>query len=148
MSAGSLSWNCQRITNQNMNNEFSYNFPLHHQYLSRNVRNRSLWYVRPTRTQISLQIRAVCSESPSSAWKNFAFIAIQFHPVKIQISLRRLIWIFAGHTYSKLRFLMLRFISERNHVCHRHIFVVKWHFEFMISDIRKDIEGIEYSLSL
>ena len=36
---------------------------------SLNVRKRALWHLRPTKTQISLRIRAVRSESSLSAWK-------------------------------------------------------------------------------
>ena len=46
--------------------------------LNRNVRKRTFtsWHMRPTKTQISLRIRAVWSESSLSAWRNFASLAI------------------------------------------------------------------------
>ena len=46
-------------------------------YISRNVRKRTFWNVRPTKTQISLRIRAVWSESSLSTWRNVASLAIQ-----------------------------------------------------------------------
>ena len=47
-----------------------------------------LWHVRPTKTQISLRIRAVWLVSSLSARKHFASSAIQNAPVKILIRLR------------------------------------------------------------
>ena len=48
--------------------------------MSVNVRKRTFWYVRPTKTEISLRIRAVWSQSSLSAWKNFASLTIQTTP--------------------------------------------------------------------
>ena len=47
------------------------NFCWHSQdmYSSRNVRKRTLWYLHPTKTRISLRIRAIWLESSFSAWK-------------------------------------------------------------------------------
>ena len=69
-----------------------------------------LWHVRPTKTQISLRIRAVWFESSLSAWKNFASFAIQNVPSEDSdqtARIRRLIWIFAGRTCPTVCFLML-----------------------------------------
>ena len=46
-------------------------------YLSRNMRIRTFWNVRLTKTQIRLRIRAVWSESSLFARRNFASLAIQ-----------------------------------------------------------------------
>ena len=49
-------------------------------YMTRNVRKRTFWYVRETKTQISLRIRAVWLESSLSAWRNFPTLVIQNMP--------------------------------------------------------------------
>ena len=67
--------------------------------------------LRPTKTQISLRIRAVWLESWLSVCRNFASLAIQNAHTEDSdqtARMRRLIWIFAGCTYQKVRFLMLR----------------------------------------
>ena len=67
--------------------------------------------VRPTKTQISLRVCAVWSESSLSAWRNFASLAIQNAPSEESdqtARMRRLIWIFAGRTSPKERFSTLR----------------------------------------
>ena len=45
--------------------------------LTRNVRERTFGHVRPTKTQISLRIRAVWSESSLSTWKIFVSLGIK-----------------------------------------------------------------------
>ena len=78
------------------------------------VRKRTFWYVRPTKTQISLRIRAVWSESSLSAWRNFASLAIQKAPSEDSdqtARMRRLIRIFAGRTCLKVRFLTVRQVT-------------------------------------
>ena len=78
----------------------------------RNVRKRTFWHVRPTKTQISLRIRTVWSESSLSVWRNFAYLAIQNAPSEDSdqtARMRRLIWIFAWRTCPKVHFLTLRF---------------------------------------
>ena len=42
----------------------------------------------PMKTQLNLAICTVWSESSLSAWRNPASLAIQMHPVKIQIRLQ------------------------------------------------------------
>ena len=54
---------------------------------------------------------AVLLKSSLSAWRNFAFLAVQNAPSEESdhtAPLRRLIWIFAGSKYPKVRFLTLR----------------------------------------
>ena len=64
-------------------------FALFNNHMDRNVRKRTVCDMRPTKTQISLLIRAVWSECSLSAWRNFTSVAIQnARPGKIQISLR------------------------------------------------------------
>ena len=52
------------------------------------VNVRTFGYVRPTKTQISLRIRAVWSESSLPAWRNFASLLSKMRQVKIMIRLR------------------------------------------------------------
>ena len=76
--------------------------------MSNNVRKRTSSHVRPTKTQISLRIHAVWSESSLFAWRNFASLAIQ-NAQNVNSDqtarMRRLIWIFAWRTWPKVRFL-------------------------------------------
>ena len=53
-----------------------------------------------TKTQISQRIRTVRSDSSLSVWRNFAPLAIQKTPNEDSEQIRRLIWIFAGRTWS------------------------------------------------
>ena len=72
-----------------------------YQQTSLTVRKSTFWQVRLTRTQISLRIRAVWSESSLSARRNCASLAIQNVPSEDSdqtARMRRLIWIFAGRT--------------------------------------------------
>ena len=69
--------------------------------MSNNVRNHTFGHVRLMNTPISLRIRAFWSDSPLSAWRNFASLAIQNAPSEDSdqtARTRRLIWIFAGRT--------------------------------------------------
>ena len=75
-----------------------------------NVRKCTFWHVCPTKTQISLRIRAVLLESSLSAWRNIASLAIQNAPSEDSdqtARMRSLIWIFAGRTCSKVQFQTL-----------------------------------------
>ena len=69
------------------------------------------WFARPTKTQISLRIRAVWSESLLFAWRKFASLGIQnalSEDSDQTARMRRLIWIFAVRTCSEIRFLTFR----------------------------------------
>ena len=98
------------------------------------MRKGAFWHVRPSKTQISLRVRSVWLESSLSAWRTIAPLAVQNAPSEGSdqtAQMRRLIWIFAertyskvrifaGHIYSKVRFLTLRLISisvSENIVC-------------------------------
>ena len=68
--------------------------------------------MRPKKTQISLRICTVWSESSLSVWWNFAALATQIAPDDDSdqtARMRRLIGIFAGRTCLKVRLLTLRF---------------------------------------
>ena len=57
--------------------------------MSRNVRKRIFWHMRPTKTQITLCIRTVWSESSLLASRNFLQTSLyKMRPVKIMIKLR------------------------------------------------------------
>ena len=63
--------------------------------------NVPFWHVCPTKTQTSLRIRAVWSESSLSAWTTFASLAIQYafsEDSDQTARMLRLIWIFAVRT--------------------------------------------------
>ena len=84
-----------------------------HKYINRNVRKRVFWHVRPTKTQISLRIGTVWSESSLSAWRNFASLTIQNasrEDFDQTAQMRSLIRIFPGRPCPKVRFQTLRFI--------------------------------------
>ena len=69
--------------------------------------------VRPTKTQISLRIRAVWFKSSLSAWRNFTSSAIQkalSEESDQSARMRRLIWILAGRICSTVLLLALRLV--------------------------------------
>ena len=84
------------------------------QWMSQNVRKRTFW-CGPMKTQISLCIQVVWSESSLSAWRHFASLAIQNAHSKDSdqtVHLHSLIWIFAGCTCPKICFLILQLINH------------------------------------
>ena len=90
--------------------------------LSGNVRKRTFWHVRPTKTLIRLRIRAVWLESSLSAWKSLASVPIENAASEYSgqtARMRRLIWIITGRTSPKVRFLTLRLIwsQKRDMYC-------------------------------
>ena len=69
--------------------------------MSRLMTKPTKWHVRPVKTQISLGIRPVWSESSLSAWRKLGSLAT--HWVHSEDSdqterMSRLIWVFAGRT--------------------------------------------------
>ena len=69
------------------------------------------WSVRQAKTQISLGIRPVWSESSLSAWRNLGSFATQWmHNEDSDQTgqMPRLIWVFAGRTVHFVGFVMLR----------------------------------------
>ena len=79
--------------------------------------NVPICHVRPTTTQISLRIHAVWLESSLSARRNFASLAIRNAPSEDSdqtARMRRLIWIFAGRTHPKVRFLTFGLVNMNN----------------------------------
>ena len=72
------------------------------------------WPVRPAKTQISLGIRPVWSESSLSVWRKLWPLANQWVPSEDSDQtgwMPRSIWVLDGHTGHFVGFLMLRLIS-------------------------------------
>ena len=70
-------------------------------YLSRLMTKPTKWHVRPAKTQISLGIRPVWSESSLSTWRKLGFLATHWaHSEDSDQTGRmpRLIWVFVGRT--------------------------------------------------
>ena len=86
--------------------------PHHNISMVRNVRKRTFGHVRPTKTRISLRIRAVWSKSPLSASRINQFFTIKKNALSEKSDqterMLSLIWIFTGRTCSKVRFLTLQ----------------------------------------
>ena len=81
--------------------------------LSRNMTKPTKWHVRPAKTQISLGIRPVWSESSLSAWRKLGSLATNWaHSEDSDQTGRmpRLIWVFAGRTCHFVGFVMMRLI--------------------------------------
>ena len=81
--------------------------------ISHNGRKRTIGHLRPAKIQISLRVRAVWSESsPGAFWiaQDAYFLHADNEDSNQTARMRRLIWVFAGRTCKKVRFLTLRFI--------------------------------------
>ena len=66
-------------------------------YLSRLMTKPTKWHVRPAKTQISLGIRPVWSESSLSAWRKLVSLATHWAQSQDSDQTGR-IWVFAGRT--------------------------------------------------
>ena len=91
--------------------------------LSRDMTKPTKWHVRPAKTQISLGIRSIWSESSLSAWRNLGSLATNWAHAEDSDQtgrMPRLIWVFAGRT------LLLLVLSCRgsfilSYSCHNKI---------------------------
>ena len=72
--------------------------------MSRTMTKSTKWHVCPAKTQISLGIRPVWSESSLSAWRSHMSLTI------IRERMPRLIWVFARRTCHFVGFVMLRLV--------------------------------------
>ena len=84
-------------------------------HFSRNVRKRPFVHVRPAKTQISLCIRAVWSESSLGAFciaKDAKFLHAYNEYFDLTARVRRLIWVYTGSMRQKVRFLAWRRIPQ------------------------------------
>ena len=83
-------------------------------YISRSVRKRTFGYVRPAKNQSSLRVRSVWSESSLGGFR-MAKDADFFFYVDSETDhiarMGRLIWVFHGRSFPKVRFLTLRLIK-------------------------------------
>ena len=69
--------------------------------MSRDITKQTKWLCAPAKTQISLGIRPIWSESSLTAWRNFGSLATQWAHSKDSDQtgrMPRLIWVFAGRT--------------------------------------------------
>ena len=89
-------------------------------YLSRNMTKPTKWPVSPAKTQISLGIRPVWSESSLSTWRNLGSLVTHWAHSKDSDQtgrMHRLIWVFAGRTYHFVGFVMRRLTFKMGVVC-------------------------------
>ena len=83
----------------------------HNHNMSHLVTKPTKWHVRPAKTQISLGIRPVWSESSLSAWRKLGSLATHWaHSEDSDQTGRmpRLIWVFAGRTCQVVGFVTRR----------------------------------------
>ena len=88
------------------------------------------WPVRPTKTQISLGIRLVWSESSLSAWRNIGSSATHWVCSEDPDQtgwMPRLIWVFAEHTCHCVDFFMWRLNFQK---CESHFEVLVCVYSF------------------
>ena len=88
--------------------------------LSRRTTKPTKWHVCPAKTQISLGIRPVCSESSLSAWRSIGSLATYWANSEVSdqtVRMPRLIGDFAGRTDHfvgfVMRLLICTFVSEK-----------------------------------
>ena len=82
-------------------------------HLSRLMTKPTKWHVRPAKTQISLGICPVWSESLLSTWRKLGSLATHWVHSKDSDQtgrMPRLIWVFAGHTCHFVSFVTRRLI--------------------------------------
>ena len=73
--------------------------------MSRNVKKRTFRHVRPVKIHSRILIRIFTGRISDSQWCNNADSEDSDQTARM----RRLIWVFVGRTYQKVRFLSLRF---------------------------------------
>ena len=89
-------------------------------YLSHHTTKPTKWPVRPAKTQISLGIRPVWSESLLSAWRKLGSLATHWaHSEDSDQTGRmpRLIWVFAGCTCHFVGFVTMQLIFQSTGPC-------------------------------
>ena len=78
-------------------------------HMSRSMTKPTMWPVHPAKTQISLGIHPVWSESSLSAWRNLWSLATHWVHSKDSDQtgwMPRLIWVFVGHIWHFVGFVM------------------------------------------
>ena len=81
--------------------------------MNRNDRKRAFIHASPAKIQTRLRVCAVWSESsPGAFWtaKDTRSLHAENEDYDQTARVRRLIWVFVGHTCQKIRFLTLRFV--------------------------------------
>ena len=76
--------------------------------MSRLMTKPTKWHVRPTKTQISLGIRPVWSESSLSAWRKLGSLATHWAHSEDSDQTGRMIWVFVGRTSHFVGFVVMR----------------------------------------
>ena len=98
---------------------------LSYQYLSRLMTKPTKWHVCPTKTQVSLGVCPVWSESSLSAWRKLGSSATIKRTAKTDQTgqMPRLIWVFAGRTCHFVGFVMRQLIyySFYPKICHKNL---------------------------
>ena len=80
---------------------------IHSSQMSHDMTKPTKWPVRKAKTQISLGIRPVWSESSLSAWRKLGSLATEHSKDSDQTGgMPRLIWVFAGRTCHCVGFVM------------------------------------------
>ena len=79
-------------------------------YMSRLMTKPAKWHVRPAKTQVSLGIRPVSSESSLFAWRKLGSLATHSEDSDQTGRMPRLIWVFAGRICHFVCFVMRRLI--------------------------------------
>ena len=108
-------------------------------YLSRRTSKPIKWHVRPAKSQISLGIRQVCSESLLSAWRNLRSLTTRWAHSEDSDLMPSLICVFAGRTCNFIDFVVRWLIS------YRHVNVMKLNESNMsrISEFESKLTKIE-----
>ena len=94
-------------------------------YMSCLMTKQTMWHVRPAKTQISLGIRPVWSESSLSAWRKLRSLATHWALSEDSDQtgrMPRLIWVFARHT---LILLVLSWGASYNNQWKQQLFRIK-----------------------
>ena len=97
--------------------------------MSRSLIKLTKWHVRPAKTEISLSIRPVWSESSLFEWRKLGSWATLWVHSKDSAQtgwMPRLIWVFAGHTCHFVGFIMRRLacILPPLRIIHHQIFSI------------------------
>ena len=109
--------------------------------------------VRPAKTQITLGIRPVCSDSSLSAWRKLGSLATHWaHSEGSDQTGRmpRLIWVFAGRTLTLLvlSYCGSLYVYQYMPVCsaeHRYVEQCHWEWVFSVRTLKRKILILSYT---
>ena len=95
------------------------------------------WHVHPAKTQISLGICLVWSESSLSAWRKLGSLATHWVNIEDSDQMPRLIWVFAGHTCYFAGFVT-RWLNSLGqsfrHLCSLVVICMSTHSRLLLKD--------------